>query len=346
MIFIKKIKKIIKNFIYYTPEPVINRNFNLLDGKITEGVRLNIAKLGNKNSKKIFYVIKRTHGAGLFSNLSFVLNHLIIAKQFNFEPVIDMDNFVTWYNEKPRIMNTRNAWEYYFENISKIKLEEVYKSQCVIFTDNIYHKNFYRDDYYKSPKIKYIFDKYIKIKKFYYDEANTFIKKNFGKSKVLGVYLRGGEFLKIANHHFPATLEQAIAKVKIILNNEDYGKIFLSTKEEKYQKEFTKIFGEKLISFPSFKSNQDSMKIYPRPLHRYKMGKEILIETIILSKLAGFFYSYTNVSQTSMLLNLNRNQKRYFVNNGKNHKNVFIAKLLWFLRSNLPENLGGFKNIK
>ena len=57
MICIKKIKKIIKNFIYYTPEPVINRNFNLLDGKITEGVRLNIAKLGNKNSKKIFYVI-------------------------------------------------------------------------------------------------------------------------------------------------------------------------------------------------------------------------------------------------------------------------------------------------
>jgi hypothetical protein len=318
------------------------KKFNLLDKKITEGLRLNIAKLGNRNPKKIFYIIKRTPGAGLFSNLSFVLNHLIIADQYNFEPIVDMENFVTWYNEKSKVLKTRNAWEYYFESISKIKLKEVYKSQTVIFTDNIYHKNFYRDDYYKSSKIKYVFNKYVKIKKIYYDQANEFIKKNFVKSKVLGVYLRGGEFLKIANHHFPATLQQAIKKVKLILQKEKYDKIFLSTKEKKYQKEFEKVFREKLICFPSFKSDQDSMKIYPRPLHRYKMGKEILVETIILSKLDGLFYSYTNVSQVSMLLNLNQSQKKYFINNGKNHKNVFIAKFYWFMKSNLPKSLGGF----
>jgi hypothetical protein len=72
------------------------------------------------------------------------------------------------------------------------------------------------------------------------------------------------------------------------------------------------------------------------------MGKEILVETIILSKLDGLFYSYTNVSQASMLLNLNHSQKRYFINNGKNHKNVFIAKFYWFIKSNLPKSLGGF----
>ena len=53
---------------------------------------------GTLNKDKTFYVIKRTPGTGLFSNVVFVLNHLIIAKKYKFIPIIDMENFKTIYN--------------------------------------------------------------------------------------------------------------------------------------------------------------------------------------------------------------------------------------------------------
>ena len=52
------------------------------------------------NPDKIFYIIKRTPGTGLFSNVLFVLNHLIKAKKLGYIPFVDMQNFHTIYNEK------------------------------------------------------------------------------------------------------------------------------------------------------------------------------------------------------------------------------------------------------
>ena len=59
-----------------------------------------IKSFGTKNKNKIFYVINRTPGGGMFSNLNFVVHHLFIAEKFKFIPIIDMENFPTLYNEK------------------------------------------------------------------------------------------------------------------------------------------------------------------------------------------------------------------------------------------------------
>ena len=51
-----------------------------------------------------------------------------------------MDNFKTIYNEKKKIKNTNNAWEYYFEKLNKFSLDEVYKSKNVLITsDKFFH---------------------------------------------------------------------------------------------------------------------------------------------------------------------------------------------------------------
>mgnify|MGYP001193972203 CR=1 FL=1 len=49
---------------------------------------LQFFSFGKKNDDKIFYVIQRKIGGGLFSNLLYVLNHLVISEKFNFIPVI------------------------------------------------------------------------------------------------------------------------------------------------------------------------------------------------------------------------------------------------------------------
>ena len=130
----------------------------------TKDIDISFTKLGSKNKNKVFYVIKRTPGAGLFSNVIFVLNHLLIAKRHNFIPIIDMQNFPTIYSENNKINNTKNSWEYYFENLSNYKLKDIYQSQKVIFTDNKYYSNFVYD-LEKSKKLINLFQKKIKVKK-------------------------------------------------------------------------------------------------------------------------------------------------------------------------------------
>ena len=75
-----------------------------------------------------------------------------------------MENFPTRYNEKNKIDNTYNSWEYYFEKVSKFSLSEVYSSKNVILTDGFINDEMAIN--YKSDKDIYkLYNKYIKIKK-------------------------------------------------------------------------------------------------------------------------------------------------------------------------------------
>ena len=136
-----------------------------------------IRSFGNKNKNKTFYVIQRFRGGGMFSNLNFVIHHLLIAKNLDLIPIIDMMNFPTKYNEKNKINNTLNAWNYYFHPINKYNLDEVYKSHRVIIADgqtkgNIEFDKFtnLNDDHFK------IYKQLIKFKPFLIIEVSSFEK--------------------------------------------------------------------------------------------------------------------------------------------------------------------------
>ena len=138
---------------------------------------------GEKNNDKIFYVIKRTPGTGFFSNVLFVINHLMVAKKNNYISVVDMENFPTIYNEKNEIFKTKNSWEYFFENLNKIKLEEVYQSKNVIITSNKFEKFFEKD--LISEEIKTAFRENLKIKK-NLKNYRYFCKQKFQRKESFG----------------------------------------------------------------------------------------------------------------------------------------------------------------
>ena len=145
---------------------IVNKSkFTIPKNIINNYKELQFCNFGKKNKDKIFYVIQRKIGGGFFSNVLFVLNHLALSEKFNFIPVIDMQNFEGFYNEKYKINNTLNSWEYYFEQPTKFSLDEVYKSKNVIITNN---KTFHNYKYRAKDKhldLKKVFKKYVKIKK-------------------------------------------------------------------------------------------------------------------------------------------------------------------------------------
>ena len=303
-----------------------------------------IKKFGNLHKNKIFYVIKRTPGTGLFSNVVFVLNHLLIAKKFNFIPIVDMNNYKTIYNEKNKISNTFNAWNYYFKNVSNYMLEEVYKSNKVIITSDIFYPFFLYD---MQDKNFNIFNKEnFFIKKRFINIATIFKKKYFG-NKTLGIHFRGTSYKRSAGHPLPATKKQMYNLTKKILKEEQIDKIFLATEEKDYLNFFNKKFPNKIFYIKSsYRSNlNDAFEKYPRLNHRYKLGREVLVETILLSMSDIFIYVNSNVSNAALALNLNRNQKRIKIDNGFNSKNIFIASIYWYYKKIIPAYFGGIKTL-
>ena len=150
----------------------------------------------------------------MFSNLNYVIHHIKIALDLKCTPIIDMKNFPTKYNEKYKIYNSLNAWDYYFYPINKYKLEEVYQSKFVVFTDGKTKKNIEFDsfEHLSSAHLK-IYKKYIKIKKEITDEVQLFINKKFLKNKVLGVHFRGTDMKTQERHPFPPTSNQIIKAI-------------------------------------------------------------------------------------------------------------------------------------
>ena len=71
----------------------------LIKNKFNE-LNLQYESYGKKNPNKFFYIIRRTPGAGFFSNLNFVVHNLFICDQLKMIPVIDMENYPTLYNCK------------------------------------------------------------------------------------------------------------------------------------------------------------------------------------------------------------------------------------------------------
>lgn len=323
------------------PKPYFTKRNTLKSFLIGENFEF-LKNTGNKNKDKIFYVIRRSPGAGLFSNVTFVINHLKICDKYKFIPIIDMENFTTIYNEKNKVEKTFNAWEYYFEKLNKYTLKEVYQSQNVILTSPSFQTSM------TLNISKNNFNKYLKkiiIKKKFKKIAMNFCKKNFlAKDRVLGVHFRGSTYKTARGHGFPATLEEMVKQTQKLIKKYGYNKIFLITEEEKYYQSLKKIFGEKIITYPSYRMlTKDSFKVYPRKNHRYKLGKETLIETLILSKCEGITYIKSNVTTFSKnYCKFKQNDHEMFF--GHNSRNKYISRWFWYLKNYFPFIFGKIKN--
>ena len=199
---IKFLKNSIKKYTLQLPK-LLEGVENKFDFKEPEII---FKSFGDLNKDKIFYVIKRTPGTGLFSNVTFVVNHLRVCAKNNFIPIVDMENFKTIYNEKKKIKNTYNAWEYYFEKMNNHSLEEVYQSKNVLITsDNFF--NFFVYNMELDNQISKLFKEQIKVKKLLFKSFER-ISKNFNNQKILGIHFRGTSYKRSPGHPFPATKNQ------------------------------------------------------------------------------------------------------------------------------------------
>ena len=132
-----------------------------------------------------------------------------------------------------------------------------------------------------------------------------------------------------------------------LISKYNYDKIFLITEEKEYLNIMKNEFSNKLIylknSYRSYKD--DAFKIYPRKNHRYQLAEDTLVEALILGECNGIVSNTTNIEKAARFIS----KKKKIIHEiflGLNSNNKYIARFLWYLKSLLPEKLGGLRIIK
>jgi Tfp pilus assembly protein PilZ len=184
----------------------------------------------------------------------------------------------------------------------------------------------------------------IKIKKQILQKIDSFEIKNFKQNdKILGVHFRGSTYKTARGHSFPLTKNLMIKNIQFLLKKFNYDKIFVVTEEQGYLKVLKKNFQDRLIYYDSYRmKKKDSFTIYPRKKHRYLLGEEILIETVLLSKCDGLTFVKSNVITAAKMF-AKKKIKLHEICLGLNTRNKFFSKYLWFLKTLVPSCLGGLK---
>ena len=280
-----------------------------------------------KNYKSLkgptYYIIFiKGKGHGFFSNFYHVLFHISIADFYNWVPVVDMENYKTLYNEKKKIFSTRNSWEYYF-NQQKSLSDIDFKNNKIVFSDGNFNIKFFKDHYYGNEDYFYkIFTKYISIKPNINNHITSFKKKYFNDYQIIGVHWRGTDITtakyknkKSALYQYrkKITIDDFAKKIDPILKKDKKIKIFLSTDEKEYVKQFKDLYGNKVIYTKCFRSNSNNPihlnNDYVRKNHRYKLGFEVIVDSLLLSDSDILICRKSNVTNAAILFNYKKKRK-------------------------------------
>ena len=347
----------IRNFLlkkqFFARQGWVTKN-NLFRNNYFKHLNFEYKTYGSKNPDKFFYVIRRHPGAGFFSNLNFVIHHLLICDQLKMIPIIDMENYQTFYNCKKKINNTFNSWEYYFKPISKYKLVEVYQSKNVILCDNRTSSDGFSEQNYKSEfkyfngfqyldkRHKKIFNKYIKINKNLVNKAEK-LNRRFKGNKVLGICFRGSDQKKSAYQPYTPTENQMKYATDYLLKKYNFNKIYLCTEDKDYLKFYKNNYKKYLIYQDTYRTT-DKVDLFDNddPYHRYKIGAGNIVDMLALSKTNYMLFATSNIPYCAIFFS-KRNISHSFIDNGMKG-NIFISQFSWYIKKYLPVYLGGFEN--
>lgn len=310
------------------------------------GIRMDNAKASPLASHP--YIIRDNYkGRGLFSLVSGVVCHIHLAKKYGLVPVVDMRGDSTEYNEKTADLDTDNAWEYYFEPVSALTLDVIKKEDTLFFPAESYPSG-YPYSISHDERLVETFRKHIQVKSDIQQEALNWWSQ-YRDSQVVGVHWRAQEQRTSPNHWFPPNTKQITACIDYCLSNSDIQLIFAVSEEDTCINILKKRYGTRLIVRPHYRSlfPINAYKIYPRPLHKYLLGREILIDVLLLSFCNALIRCTSNVAQGALLFKNGHYEIELKVNNGPNKvgrlgRRLRLSQHLWNIKNIAPEFLGGF----
>lgn len=303
MVIIRRIKKILKELFF----------------------KDTITSFGNDYSDKVFYVIRRNESnSGIGSFIITNLGYIAYAIRKGYIPIVDMKTYKNIYN----INLDTNSWELFFKQPYGYSLDDIKKAKNVIISpetpciirprDNMFYFNIFFGylSYWKKIAVKYLI-----INENINKEINTYCNNILmNNNKVLGVFLRGTDYIKLKplGHPIQPTAEEMIKKIDSINKRYHFNNIFLVTEDRKIFEKFQDKYGDKLLSvnnqYINYTNNGYLANSY-KENDSIEFSKKYLISLYVLSKCKYIIVSRTSGTVSLMLLN-NRYKYKYIYNLG------------------------------
>ena len=227
-------------------------------------------------------------GVGFAGNMFIILNALTYLND-NDKLFVDMETNACVCTEKDSIIdNTKNCWEYYFNQIT---LTKDYKNMNFYTPSVLSYEN---KDAFINPEnfidLKRKFYDSFQLKTYIVEKINEYYQNNLENKITLGVQVRLTDMI---NNHRVSPLNGYIKKInEILLNNNEIDQIFLATDDGSIIETLKENISVPIIYHDGMSradSNSPNLRPYDRyknggKHHMYQLGLECLLEVLTLVK--------------------------------------------------------------
>jgi hypothetical protein len=227
-------------------------------------------------------------GVGTAGNIWMVLNALLNINE-NEKLFVDMETNKTINNEDEKLFDTYNAWEYYFEQID-INQRKSNKLDFYNLKRMLHYDKRYTNDDKVCARLRKLFWNNFKFKKNLKEEIDSFYYDNIKSKNTLGVQIR---LTDMAHGHNVKKLEHYIIRIKQILaKNKEIKQVFLATDDQEVINVLSRELKVPIIYLEDiYRATKNKPDLLPydrcecdRPLHKYNLGREVIIDIFLLSK--------------------------------------------------------------
>lgn len=299
----------------------------------------------------VYLIRQQGAGRGLFSLVSATVCHLHLAQQESLQAIVDLTACPSEYHDQQFIHSDRlrrtNPWEFYFQPVSNLSIKDDF-SQRTVLASNLGFPRGYPSKMLIShvQELRDIACTLIQPASDLEEELAELEGHILAHHKVLGVHIRGQEQKTMPYHPLSPTLEQISAAIDRAIASHGFDRLFVASEDLDYVEAITARYPSLAISLPHFRTRSpiNAYRINPRPQHKYTLGKEILIDTFLLSQCDGLVSSTSNVTEFARARNNGRYLIDLVIDNGLNASNPTLAKYVWALKSRMPARWGGFSN--
>lgn len=290
---------------------------------------IQIYSFGNQNKdKSIYFIDISSEYMGFGAYFRWTLEALWEADRLNLEPVIKFGDLCP-YNEKNNFKLGINSFEYYFEPVSNISVQEALKSKNVFIfhqTDlirverelNMYDANSniicgYTFDENYLDVMGQVVNKYIVLNK----ETNEYIQKSIAKlfnsknevrEKILAIHIRGTDFaLNWDCHPNMVTPKDYFPIIDEAINKYKFKFIFLATDDTKLLKLFKEKYGDLLLYFNDVNRSDGKLNVAyvknDRKNNNYLNGLEVVRDIYTMAYCDGIIAGLSQVSICARIIN-------------------------------------------
>lgn len=264
---------------------------------------------------KILVIRRRPPGGGLFSNMNHVLQGIEYAKSENLTPVVDMKNYWTSYSQRRKFNGSNNSWEYFFEPISDIQLQDLDKYQNLTFSkgDRILPSspladrglNFVLNE---GLLFKYsnLYADHIKLNKQTREFLNRVKEFLEWETSSFGVSFRGTDYISMQpkGHARQPSYSQLLSRLENKFRKHNYSRLFIATEDAKVRKIISCTYPD--ITYKAFRKRETIERLLShRTSHSNQTIEALgyLAEIYLLSECLSITCSIANGSASAFLIN-------------------------------------------